>query len=178
MADLTRLPHRLDLRSTTCRAVIETPKGMRSKYDYDPASGAFEIGGLLPEGMSFPLDFGFIPSTLGEDGDPLDVMVLFDEPCVVGALLEVRLLGVIEGQQTEEGRSFRNDRLLATATQSRQFASLRKPEDLGRDYLDQLERFWVQYNALKGKRFAVLALRGPAAAVEAVRRTPQPGAPS
>jgi len=170
MADLTRLPHQLDRRSNSCRAVIETPKGRRSKYDFDPELSAFALKGLLPEGMSFPLDFGFVPSTLGEDGDPIDVLVLFEEPCAVGAVVEVRLVGLIEADQTEDGETVRNDRLISVAACSRQFAKIRTIGDLGREYLDQLEQFWIGYNALKGKRFAVRALRGPEAAAEAVVR--------
>ena len=68
MADLTSLPLQLDAKQCVCRAIIETPKGCRNKFDYDPDSGLFMLGGLLPEGMMFPFDFGFIPSTLGEDG--------------------------------------------------------------------------------------------------------------
>jgi len=83
MADLTSLPLQLDAKSYVCRAIIETLKGCRNKFDYDPDSGLFMLGGLLPEGMMFPFDFGFIPSTLGEDGDPLDIMVLMEcaRPC-------------------------------------------------------------------------------------------------
>jgi inorganic pyrophosphatase len=76
MADLTALPHQLDPKTCVCTAIIETPKGCRNKFDYDPESNLFKLGGLLPEGMMFPFDFGFIPSTLGDDGDPLDIMVL------------------------------------------------------------------------------------------------------
>lgn len=67
MADLTTLPHQLDVKKGTCRAIIETPKGCRNKFDYDPKSNLFTLGGLLPEGMMFPFDFGFVPSTLGEE---------------------------------------------------------------------------------------------------------------
>jgi inorganic pyrophosphatase len=70
MADLTNLSHRLDIKKRTYRAIIETPKGSRNKFNYDPESKLFRLGGLLPEGMVFPFDFGFIPSTLGDDGDP------------------------------------------------------------------------------------------------------------
>ena len=56
------------------------------------------LGGLLPEGMMFPFDFGFIPSTLGEDGDPLDILVLMDAPAHVGCLIEVRIIGIINGR--------------------------------------------------------------------------------
>jgi len=72
MSDLSKLPAQLDPKKRTCRAIIETPKGCRNKFDYDPKSGLFMLGGLLPEGMVFPFDFGFIPSTLGADGDPVD----------------------------------------------------------------------------------------------------------
>src|SRR5213595_2139587 len=112
MPDLSSLSPQLDAKTCVCRAIIETPKGCRNKFDYDPDSGLFMLGGLLPEGMMFPFDFGFIPSTLGEDGDPLDIMVLMDAPAHVGCLIEVRIVGVIEAKQTEKGETERNDRLL------------------------------------------------------------------
>jgi len=80
MADLTTLPYQLDVKKGNCRAIIQTPKGCCNKFDYDPEAKLFMLGGLLPEGMMFPFDFGFIPSTLGEDGDPLDILVLMDAP--------------------------------------------------------------------------------------------------
>ena len=70
------------------------------------------LGGLLPEGMMFPFDFGFLPSTLGEDGDPLDIMVLMDAPAHVGCLIEVRIIGIITAEQTEDGKTESNDRLI------------------------------------------------------------------
>ena len=170
MVDLTRLPHLLDAAQFICRAVIETPKGRRSKYDYSPELGGFELAGLLPEGMSFPLDFGFIPSTKAEDGDPLDVLVLADEPSAVGAIVQVRLLGVIEAEQTEDGDTVRNDRLIAVSRVSRLHLRAESPEDLGEEYLGQLQEFWTHYNALKGKQFKVLSVRGRSAAVAAIRR--------
>ena len=80
MADLNALPNLLDPKKRTCRAIIETPRGKRNKFDYDPELDLFVLGGLLPEGMVFPFDFGFIPGTLGGDGDPLDILVLMDAP--------------------------------------------------------------------------------------------------
>ena len=112
MADLTSLSLQLDNKTGTCRAIIETPKGCRNKFDYDPETGLFMLGGLLPEGMMFPFDFGFLPSTLGEDGDPLDIMVLMDAPAHVGCLIEVRIIGIITAEQTEDGKTESNDRLL------------------------------------------------------------------
>src|SRR3982750_3841183 len=74
--------------------VVETPKGSHNKYQFDPALGGFILKGVLPEGMSFPYDFGFLPSTLGEDGDPLDVLVLSDEPAFCGCVVPARLIGI------------------------------------------------------------------------------------
>src|ERR1700755_3086413 len=118
MANLSKLPVQLDVKKRTCRAIIETPKGCRNKFDYDPHSGLFMLGGLLPEGMMFPFDFGFVPSTLSEDGDPLDIMLLMDAPAHVGCLIEARIIGVIEAKQTEDGNTERNDRLLGVAVHS------------------------------------------------------------
>ncbi|HLX36796.1 MAG TPA: inorganic diphosphatase [Candidatus Binataceae bacterium] len=100
MKNLARLDP-FDPETKDLVVVIETPKGSRNKYDYDPEPGAFKLAHVLAEGLAFPNDFGFIPSTLAEDGDPLDVMVLLDEPTAVGCVLTARLIGVIEGNQTE-----------------------------------------------------------------------------
>src|SRR3984957_3010093 len=111
MANLSSLPNQLDTKTNVCRAIIETPKGSRNKFDYDADSGLFMLGGLLPEGMMFPFDFGFVPATLGDDGDPLDILVLMDAPAHVGCLIEVRIIGIIEAEQTERGKTVSNDRL-------------------------------------------------------------------
>src|SRR5882762_1037118 len=101
MVDLIALSNQLDAAKRTCRVIIETPKGCCNKFDYDPESNLFMLGGLLPEGMMFPFDFGFIPSTLGDDGDPLDILVLMDAPAHPGCLIDVRLVGIITAEQTE-----------------------------------------------------------------------------
>lgn len=169
MHDLTKLPHELDRRSGLCRAVIETPKGRRSKFDYDRETRLFRLKTILPEGMSFPLDFGFIPSTLCDDGDPLDVMVMVDEPSAVGALMQVRLIGVIEAEETEKGRTERNDRLLAVVDASRLYAGIQTPDDLPDKFIDNLTEFWINKDRLEGKDFRSLGVQGPAAAIELVR---------
>src|SRR5712675_9060 len=143
MADLSTLPHQLDPKKRTCRAIIETPKGCRNKFDYDPDSGLFILGGLLPEGMMFPFDFGFIPSTLGEDGDPLDVLVLMDAPAHVGCLMEIRIIGIIMAQQTEDGKTESNDRLLGVAVHSYDHGDLDSINDVNNTLLDQLEQFFI-----------------------------------
>src|SRR5438105_4689006 len=85
-------------------AVVETPRGSRNKYTYKPEDDSFVLSKVLPSGTAFPMDFGFIPRSMGEDGDPLDVLVVSDFPCYPGAVVECRLLGVIEAEQKENGK--------------------------------------------------------------------------
>ncbi len=166
MAKLTSLPLRLDTNKCVCRAIIETPKGCRNKFDYDPDSGLFMLGGLLPEGMMFPFDFGFVPATLGEDGDPLDILVLMDAPAHVGCLMEVRIIGIIEAKQTQGGKTESNDRLLGVAIHSYDHEDLKSIHDISRTLLDQLEQFFISYNKQRGKKFKVTGTGGPKKAVE------------
>src|SRR5689334_17492692 len=115
MSDLTALPHALDRKAMTCRAIVECSQAARGKYAYEPKLQTFTLKRLLPAGMSFPVDFGFIPSTKAPDKDPLDVMILHDEPLPMGVVVDVRLIGIVEAEQTEEGKTVRNDRVLAVA---------------------------------------------------------------
>ena len=166
MTDLSSLSNQLDAKKSTCRAIIETPKGCRNKFDYDPESNLFKLGGLLPEGMMFPFDFGFIPSTLGEDGDPLDVLVLMDAPAHVGCLIEVRIIGIITAKQTEDGKTEANDRLLGVAVHSYDHQDLESIEDVSKTLLDQLEAFFISYNKQRGKKFIITGTGGPKKAIK------------
>ncbi|HEX8283060.1 MAG TPA: inorganic diphosphatase [Pyrinomonadaceae bacterium] len=152
--------------------VIETPKGSRNKYNYDEKLGLFKLGGVLPSGASFPYDFGFVPSTLGGDGDPLDVLVLMDEPAFAGCLVRTRLAGVVEAEQTErDGETTRNDRLIGVAADARLLARVRTLEHLGPDLLEEIEHFFVSYNDIKGKVFKPLGRFGPRRALELVEES-------
>ena len=143
-------------------AVIETPKGSRTKYDYEPALGVFMLKKEMPAGSVFPFDFGFVPGTLGGDGDPLDVLVLLDWATYPGVVLEARLLGVFEAEQTErDGERQENDRLVAVAACSRRYAEAKTLDDLGRATLDEVEHFFRSYNELAGKRVEFKGRGGP-----------------
>ncbi|HEY3741595.1 MAG TPA: inorganic diphosphatase [Bryobacteraceae bacterium] len=166
MSDLTMLTNRLDAAQGTCFAIIETPKGCRNKFDYDPDSGLFMLGGLLPEGMMFPFDFGFIPSTLGDDGDPVDILVLMDAPAHVGCLIQVRLVGVILAEQIEDGRKQTNDRLLGVAIHSYDHEQIKSIDDVSKTLLSQLEAFFVSYNKQRGKKFRITGTGGPKKAIK------------
>jgi inorganic pyrophosphatase len=150
-----------DAESGDLNIVIETPKGSRNKYTYDEKRGIFKLGGILPLGAVFPFDFGYVPSTTGGDGDALDVLVLMDEPAFPGCLVSGRLIGVIEAHQTEDGKTTRNDRLIAVATDSRDHSGVRALVDLNSNVCDEIEHFFISYNEFKQKSFEVLGRFGP-----------------
>ena len=166
MADLSSLALELNIKTRTCRAIIETPKGCRNKFDYDTGTGLFMLGGLLPEGMMFPFDFGFLPSTVGEDGDPLDIMVLMDAPAHVGCLMEVRIIGIITADQTEKGKTETNDRLLGVAVHSYDHQAVESIGDVNKTLLSQVEEFFISYNKQRGKKFKVTGTGGPKKAMK------------
>ena len=141
--------------------IIETPKGSQNKFVFEPRYGAFMLSGVLPAGAVFPFDFGFVPSTLAADGDPVDVLLLMDAPAFAGCLVPARLIGVIEAEQTEDGRTERNDRLLAVAAKSLTHRSITDVADLSPDLVGQIEHFFASYNAAKGKHFQPLGRFGP-----------------
>lgn len=151
--------------------IVDTPKGSANKYQLDEQLGIFKLGGVLTAGHSFPFDFGFIPCTMGGDGDPLDVLILMDEPAFVGCLVECRLIGGIEAYQTEKGEAeFRNDRLLAVANKSVLFDDVASIDDVAAKLVDQIEHFFISYNEAKGKVFRVARRFGPVDAESIVRR--------
>lgn len=166
--DFTALPTQAE-EEGCFHVVIETPKGSRNKFAFEPAHGVFLLKGVLPEGSSFPYDFGFVPGTRGEDGDPLDVLVLMDAPAFPGCVIEARLLGAIEAEQTEaDGTVQRNDRLVAVLASSRQHQHLRELADLPKQLLDEVEHFFKSYNQLHGRRFKPLARSGAGQAAELI----------
>jgi len=152
------------------KVVIETPAGSRSKFKYDQRLGLFRLHKLLPMGTSFPFGFGFIPGTRAEDGDPLDVVVLGEEPTFLGCIMTVRLLGIIEAEQTAHGKTIRNDRLLATPENQKIHPRLHSLTDLPSEQLDAIEHFFISYNEAEGRRFVPLRRRGPAFAIRRVAR--------
>lgn len=154
----------------TLNVVIETPRHSRNKYAYDPASGLFALRKVLPIGMSFPFDFGFVPGTKGDDGDPLDVLVLMDEPSYPGCLVRCHPLGVFEANQTEDGATERNDRLIAHAAASSRTSTPKELGDLGPDVAKEIEAFFINYNQLAGKKFKVVKRGGKSRAVSIVKR--------
>ena len=146
------------------KVIIETPKGCRNKYAFDPDEKAFTLKKVLPAGMAFPYDFGFVPSTEAEDGDPIDVLVLMDEPAFAGCLVKCRIIGVIEGEQGNGKKTARNDRVVAVEIDNHQWQHIRRVDDLGKQFVEEIEEFFVNYHELTGKEYRILGVKGPGAA--------------
>jgi inorganic pyrophosphatase len=159
-----------DRQSGNLNVVIDTPKGSRNKYAYDFKIKAYKLKAVLPHGSVFPFDFGSIPGTIAADGDPLDVLVLMDEPAFIGCLIEARLLGVIEAIQTEHGESERNDRLIAVAAESHTNAGLKSLKKLDSKLLGEIEHFFVSYNDARGKKFKPIGRKGPSTAKRLIEK--------
>src|ERR1700755_3487205 len=140
------------------RVVIETPKGSRNKYAFDPDEKVFELKKVLPAGMDFPYDFGFVPSTKADDGDPVDVLVLMDEPAFTGCVLKCRIIGIIEGEQGDKKETERNDRGVAIEKQNHSWADIGHIDDLGKQFRKELEEFFVNYHKLSGEEYRVIGV--------------------
>lgn len=149
--------------------IIETPKGSRNKYAYDPDERIYSLTKVLPTGMEFPYDFGFVPSTKAGDGDPLDALVLMDEPAFPGCRLACRAIGVIEGEQGDKKESERNDRIVCVEHGTHSYTHIRHIDDLGKAFEKELERFFINYHQQVGKTFRILAVKGPAQARRQVK---------
>jgi len=146
------------------RVVVDTPKGSRNKYTYDEHLRMYRLSKVLPLGTAFPYDFGFIPSTRAEDGDPLDVFLVGEEALFPGCLVTVRLVGVIQVEQTEHGTTFRNDRLIGAIETPVNRPAIQTLDDLRSDRLDEIEYFFMTYNHLEGRHFTPRGRHGPARA--------------
>ena len=150
--------------------IVETPAGSRNKFKYDEALGLFRLHKMLQRGARFPFDFGFIPGTRGQDGDPLDVLVLAEESISQGCLVTVRLLGILEAEQTERGETIRNDRLIGVPETEKIRPTARSLADLPARLVDEVEHFFVSYNRAEGREFKPLRRAGPVVAAKAVDR--------
>ena len=158
-ASLMELPA-LDPDTGLVRVVIDTPKGSRNKYKFDAKLGVLKLSRILPAGMSFPYDFGSIPSTCAEDGDALDVMVLTEAPLFAGCLVHVHLIGVIRAVQKERRKLIRNDRLLATIETPVNKPAITRLDQVHEQQLKEIEHFFRSYNLAQGREFRITGRGG------------------
>jgi inorganic pyrophosphatase len=166
----SRLPP-VDKKTGAINVVIETPRGCRNKFKFHEKLGLFRLNSVLPVGSVSPYDFGYVPGTRAEDGDPVDVLLWLDEPVFTGCVVRARLIGVLEAKQTEDGKTERNDRRLAVACDSRDHEHMRSEKDIDKHVRKEIEHFFASYHQLTQSRFRVLGYHGPAAAKSMLKKT-------
>jgi inorganic pyrophosphatase len=147
--------------------VVEASRGMTAKCKYDPKRGLFVLGKPLPHGLIYPFDWGFIPSTLGDDGDPLDALILHDAACPVGCLVECRPVAVLEVEEQEKGKKKRrNDRFLLLPDADKTV----KKDDLTPRLKQELEQFFQGVVLGSGKTLTLRGWKDSAAALRGIKR--------
>jgi inorganic pyrophosphatase len=165
-------------------AVIEIPRGAKVKYELDKASGLLRVDRVLYSSVVYPANYGFIPRTLAEDGDPLDVLVLMQEPVVPMSLLRVRPIGMMS--MLDQGE--RDAKIISVHLDDPEYRSYQHVRDLAPHRTRELRRFFEDYTQLEGKRVEVDAPLGPDEAIAEIARSlaryrdaygePQPHNPS
>jgi inorganic pyrophosphatase len=166
-----KLPQPFIEGTESINAIVETPKGSRNKYAYDGSTDMMMLKKALPAGMVFPFDFGFIPFTIAEDGDPLDILILTDAPTFPGCLVQSKVLGIIKVEQEEDGEKVRNDRVIAVQLQSRLYASAEHIEDLPDGLLKEIVNFFASYNNVSDDHFNSLGNEGPDVAITLIHHS-------
>jgi inorganic pyrophosphatase len=141
--------------------IIETPKNSPVKFDYVEELKCFKLNKILPAGMVFPFDFGYIPGTKGGDGDPLDIISIAEFGTFTGCAIDCRIIGAILAEQKEKtGVKIRNDRFLAIPLQSEQYKDINELRQLPKELIDQLQQFFINYNKAAKKDFKVIGTVG------------------
>jgi inorganic pyrophosphatase len=166
-----KLPDPFKAGTDEINAVIETPKGSRNKFVFDESTESFWLKKSLPAGMVFPFDFGFVPYTIAEDGDPLDVLVLTDASTFAGCIVTCRIIGVIKVKQEKKGKHVRNDRIIGVQTDSRLYNSVQNLEDLEDGLLKEIIHFFASYNHLTEDKFEPLGSDGTAEAIKLIKES-------
>ena len=169
MPDLHRLPVRT--KNGDVHVVVETPRGSAAKLEFDPDLQVFTLSKALILGLSYPYDWGFIPSTEGEDGDPVDVLVLHDAATAPGLVLKCKIIGVLEVLQSEKGKKpLRNDRLIAVPRDSHREQTDKDARDLPKPVRKEIEKFFVATDELEDKQVKILGWKGPKAALKTIKK--------
>jgi inorganic pyrophosphatase len=159
----------VDKKDGSLLVIVETPSGSRNKFAFDPEQQIFCLRKVLPAGMVFPYDFGFLPRTKAGDGDPIDALLLMDEPGYPGTAVKARLIGVMEGEQIDGSKKVRNDRLLAVAQATHRYANVKSLDDLPKRWLQELEQFFVNYHHLEGKEYKLLGYKDAEEAMRLIK---------
>jgi inorganic pyrophosphatase len=168
MTDYSKLPTWADKQHV--HAVVETPRGSRAKLEFDPKLRVFTLAKPLLAGLTYPYDWGFIPSTKAPDGDPLDVLIIHDAATYPGLVLKCKPIGVLEVLQTSKGKTERNDRVFVVPDRSPFEGDLQDIRRLPARAIAELEKFFEATDALETKKLSFEGWRGPAKAIKTIRK--------
>ncbi len=149
--------------------VVETPRGSRAKFAYDPKLKAFTLTKSLLTGLTYPHDWGFVPSTKADDGDPMDMMLVHDAATFPGLVITCRVIGILQIEQKSDGKTERNDRLFAVPRRSHSEQDLRDVRELSKPVQQELEKFFIATDELEDKKLVILGWKGPKAGVQAIK---------
>ncbi|MGY3528521.1 MULTISPECIES: inorganic diphosphatase [Bradyrhizobium] len=169
MTNLFKLPTWAD--KGHIHAVVETPRGSCCKLEFDGKLRAFILSKPLMTGLAYPYDWGFIPSTKAEDGDPLDVLMIHDAATYPGTVLRCRPIGILEVVQVTGRKRKRNDRIFAVPGRSPFVGNLPDIRSLPARAIVELEKFFTATDALKKKELEFLGWYGPGRAMKAINRS-------
>jgi inorganic pyrophosphatase len=167
MPNFTNLPSFTD--DGDVHVVVETPRGSRAKFAYDPKLDSFRFSKSLLTGLTYPHDWGFVPSTKADDDDPLDIMVVHDAATFPGIVMTCRVIGILEIEQKSKRKKARNDRLFAVPRRSHSEQGLQDVRDLSKPILDELEKFFKATDELEDRELEIIGWKGPKAAVQAIK---------
>lgn len=142
----------------TIDVIVETPKGSKCKYKFDEEQNRFRVKKILPTGLAFPYDFGFIPGTKGDDGDPLDILIISEDSFVPGSIVECEIIGAIKARQVSEEETVRNDRIIGVPVMTVEKDKEVALEDFSKQKITELENFFIYYNKMEKKEFKPLGI--------------------
>lgn len=148
--------------------IIETPKGSRNKYIWDEKRNLVRFKKSMPLGFIFPFDFGMIPGTKAEDGDPLDILLLMEEAVYPGILIEVKIIAALKADQKQHKKN-RNDRLIAIETTCPVYGHYESINDISDPLKKQIENFFKSYNEVQEKEFTPLGWADAEEALELIK---------
>ena len=147
------------------RMIVEIPKNSINKYEYDTRLGVFHLDRTLYSPMHYPADYGFVPGTTAEDGDPIDILALADEPSTQGSMVDVRPLGILEMVDSEKI----DWKILSVPARNPRYENIADIHSLAAHVRDEIEHFFNIYKELEGKKVQTHGWRGAADALNAIR---------
>jgi len=153
--------------------MVESPRGSSIKFKYDPAIDRITLSRPLPAGLSYPHDWGFVPSTRASDGDPLDALIAWEGTSYPGVVIPCRPIGVLEIEQTNPrtGARERNDRVVMLPVKAPRVDDVRTVFDFSDRWRAELEKFFLAAVAFEGKDLKVLGWNGPSEANQLIKKS-------